>query len=90
MCDFGHTALSDYTYLLRSSCFSYKQRKFNLFREESEGYAKLLVELNQQQTGSSPEHMLETIKAIIGTANFLSCYGVSRIALATESSPEWC
>ena len=45
---------------------SYKQRKFNLFREESEGYAKLLVELNQEQPSQSPEHMLEVIKAIIG------------------------
>ena len=59
--------------LLSWSCFSYKQRKFNLFREESEGYAKLLVELNQEQTNSSPEHMLEVIKAIIGMASFLSC-----------------
>ncbi|KAF0296371.1 THO complex subunit 2 [Amphibalanus amphitrite] len=47
----------------------YKQRKFNLFREESEGYAKLLVELNQDQSSSSPEHMLEVIKAIIGCFN---------------------
>ena len=27
--------------------FSYKQQKFNLFREECEGYAKLITELNQ-------------------------------------------
>ena len=26
---------------------SYKQQKFNLFREENEGYAKLVTELNQ-------------------------------------------
>lgn len=25
----------------------YEQQKFNLFREESEGFAKLIVELNQ-------------------------------------------
>ena len=28
-------------------CSSYKQQKFNLFREECEGYAKLVTELNQ-------------------------------------------
>lgn len=28
--------------------FSYKQKKFNLLREESEGYVKLIVELNQE------------------------------------------
>ena len=27
--------------------YSYKQQKFNLFREECEGYAKLITELNQ-------------------------------------------
>lgn len=45
---------------------SYKQRKFNLFREESEGYAKLTVELNQDQSQGTPEQMLEIIKSIIG------------------------
>ena len=50
---------------------SYKQRKFNLFREESEGYAKLVVELNQADD-SSPEHMLEVIKAIIGESGTLT------------------
>ena len=29
------------------SLLSYKQQKFNLFREENEGYAKLVTELNQ-------------------------------------------
>ena len=30
-----------------SFLISYKQQKFNLFREENEGYAKLVTELNQ-------------------------------------------
>ena len=34
------------TQLVMITC-SYKQQKFNLFREESEGYAKLVTELNQ-------------------------------------------
>jgi len=46
---------------------SYKQRKFNLFREESEGYAKLIVELNQEITPSvKSSDILEAIKALIG------------------------
>ena len=47
--------------------FSYKQRKFNLFREESEGYAKLITELNQEVSGSvTPANILEIIKSLIG------------------------
>lgn len=45
--------------------YSYKQRKFNLFREESEGYAKLAVELNQGVAGD-PAVTLEAIKSLIG------------------------
>ncbi|XP_054259118.1 THO complex subunit 2 [Macrosteles quadrilineatus] len=44
----------------------YKQRKFNLFREESEGYAKLCTELNQI---SSDNNVLEHIKSLIGYFN---------------------
>lgn len=44
----------------------YKQRKFNLFREESEGYAKLLTELNQEESSLNPMYSLETIKSLIG------------------------
>lgn len=47
--------------------FSYKQRKFNLFREESEGYAKLITELNQEVSGNvTPANILEVIKSLIG------------------------
>jgi THO complex subunit 2 N-terminus len=43
--------------------FSYKQQKFNLLREESEGYAKLITELNQETTYDA---VLQNIKSLIG------------------------
>jgi len=47
--------------------FSYKQQKFNLLREESEGYSKLVTELNQEVTDKlTPELMLRNIKSLIG------------------------
>nr|CAD7452514.1 unnamed protein product [Timema tahoe] len=49
---------------------SYKQRKFNLFREESEGYAKLIAELNQEISGNvTAKNVLEIIKSLIGCFN---------------------
>lgn len=46
---------------------SYKQRRFNLFREESEGYAKLITELNQDFNDSiTVQSTLEIIKSLIG------------------------
>lgn len=49
-------------------CFhSYKQRKFNLFREESEGYSKLIVELNQEISEDTEwKTILEIIQSLIG------------------------
>ncbi|XP_013134643.1 PREDICTED: THO complex subunit 2 [Papilio polytes] len=48
----------------------YKQRKFNLFREESEGYAKLIVELNQEITEDTEwKTLLEIIQSLIGCFN---------------------
>ncbi len=51
--------------------FSYKQQKFNLFREECEGYAKLVTELNQDFTsgGVVPSEVLGVVKSIIGYFN---------------------
>lgn len=47
--------------------FSYKQRRFNLFREESEGYAKLITELNNEAIEhTSVSKILEIIKSLIG------------------------
>ena len=46
---------------------SYKQQKFNLLREESEGYSKLITELNQEfPDGVSHLEILENIKSLIG------------------------
>lgn len=45
----------------------YKQRRFNLFREENEGYAKLLTELNKQS--DSDGNSLEIVKSLIGCFN---------------------
>lgn len=40
----------------------YKQQKFNLLREESEGYAKLITELNQEVNDAiSPTYLLQVI-----------------------------
>jgi THO complex subunit 2 len=49
--------------------FSYKQQKFNLFREECEGYAKLITELNQDLSLVSPSSIIEVVKSIIGYFN---------------------
>lgn len=43
----------------------YKQQKFNLFREESEGYAKLITELSQPG-GFDCNHMLQVLRSLIG------------------------
>lgn len=58
------------------SYFSYKQRKFNLFREESEGYAKLVTELNQDFDKSvTDKSLLDIVQSLIGISflvnNFL-------------------
>ncbi|XP_026326436.1 THO complex subunit 2 isoform X2 [Hyposmocoma kahamanoa] len=48
----------------------YKQRKFNLFREESEGYSKLIVELNQEISEDTEwKTILEIIQSLIGCFN---------------------
>ena len=47
----------------------YKQQKYNLFREESEGYAKLVTELNQDLTTVTPVEVMKVIKSIIGFFN---------------------
>ena len=52
-----------------SFSFSYKQQKFNLFREECEGYAKLIAELNKDFSETTPAETLEVIKSIIGYFN---------------------
>ncbi|XP_063046121.1 THO complex subunit 2 [Engraulis encrasicolus] len=48
----------------------YKQQKFNLLREENEGYGKLVTELGQELSGSVTSRVvLENIKSLIGYFN---------------------
>uniref|UniRef100_A0A8C5WF72 THO complex subunit 2 n=1 Tax=Leptobrachium leishanense TaxID=445787 RepID=A0A8C5WF72_9ANUR len=48
----------------------YKQQKFNLLREENEGYAKLITELGQDISGNLTSALiLENIKSLIGCFN---------------------
>ncbi|EDW71305.1 THO complex subunit 2 [Drosophila virilis] len=48
----------------------YKQRRFNLFREESEGFAKLITELNQDfEEHTTPDAIMDIIKSLIGCFN---------------------
>jgi len=48
----------------------YKQQKFNLLREECEGYAKLVTELNQTLDGSvTPQSIIQVIRNLIGCFN---------------------
>jgi THO complex subunit 2 len=50
--------------------FYYKQRRFNLFREENEGYAKLLTELNKEFIDDANDrNSLEIVKSLIGCFN---------------------
>ena len=47
---------------------SYKQQKFNLFREETEGYSKLVAELGHERRPlEAVPALLDNIKALIGT-----------------------
>lgn len=64
---------------------SYKQRKFNLFREESEGFAKLITELNQDfPENHDSSHLLEVIKSLIGKCFFcFHCFNSLLIAVKT-------
>jgi hypothetical protein len=46
---------------------SYKQQKFNLFREENEGYSKLVSELgHERRSGTAATAMLDNIRSLIG------------------------
>ena len=52
---------------------SYKQQKFNLLREECEGYSKLITELNQEINRKiSPSYLLQVIKSLICMNKLLS------------------
>lgn len=69
--------------------FSYKQKKFNLFREESEGYAKLITELNQEASNSfTSTNIWEATKSLIGCFNLDPNRVVDLILEALEIRPE--
>ena len=65
------------------SVLSYKQQKFNLLREESEGYAKLVTELNQDFSALTHEDVLHNIKSLIGTRN-LTTYLKHKLLLVLQ------
>ncbi|KAK9917111.1 hypothetical protein WJX75_001006 [Coccomyxa subellipsoidea] len=44
----------------------YTQRRFNLLREESEGYAKLITALCQSGSATPVDHLVTEVKALIG------------------------
>lgn len=59
--------MASYILFCTLSPYSYKQQKFNLLREENEGYAKLITELGQDLSGNITSHIvLESIKSLIG------------------------
>ncbi|XP_012937232.1 THO complex subunit 2 [Aplysia californica] len=67
----------------------YKQQKFNLLREESEGYSKLITELNQDITGKLTwEQVLQNIKSLIGCFDLDPNRVLDIILEAFECHPE--
>ncbi|VDL86904.1 unnamed protein product [Nippostrongylus brasiliensis] len=48
---------------------NYKQAKYNLLREESEGYAKLITELMDAGSGLPPKTMMTRVLCLIGQFN---------------------
>lgn len=54
--------------------YSFKQQKFNLFREESEGYSKLIAELghDHRRPEQAPVFM-ENVKSLIGKTYIELC-----------------
>lgn len=66
----------------------YKQQKYNLMREESEGYAKLVTELNTNHTvaRSSAPTLVRNIQALIGHFALDPNRVLSEIVGAFESS----
>ncbi|XP_076041102.1 THO complex subunit 2-like protein isoform X4 [Oratosquilla oratoria] len=67
----------------------YKQQKFNLLREESEGYAKLITELNQDITSSvTPQSIIQVIRSLIGCFNLDPNRVLDLILESFECRPE--
>ncbi|XP_027998176.2 THO complex subunit 2 [Eptesicus fuscus] len=67
----------------------YKQQKFNLLREENEGYAKLIAELGQDLSGNiTSDLILENIKSLIGCFNLDPSRVLDVILEVFECRPE--
>ncbi|XP_071535376.1 THO complex subunit 2 isoform X1 [Panulirus ornatus] len=67
----------------------YKQQKFNLLREETEGYAKLITELNQDITDRiTPNSMIQVIRSLIGGFNLDPNRVLDLILESLESRPQ--
>uniref|UniRef100_A0A4X2LDQ8 THO complex subunit 2 n=1 Tax=Vombatus ursinus TaxID=29139 RepID=A0A4X2LDQ8_VOMUR len=68
----------------------YKQQKFNLLREESEGYAKLIAELGQDLSGNvtTSDLILENVKSLIGYFNLDTNRVLDIILQVYECRPE--
>uniref|UniRef100_W8BMU3 THO complex subunit 2 n=2 Tax=Ceratitis capitata TaxID=7213 RepID=W8BMU3_CERCA len=67
----------------------YKQRRFNLFREESEGYAKLITELNQDfEEDATATSIMDIIKSLIGCFNLDPNRVLDIIIESFETRPE--
>ena len=67
----------------------YKQRRFNLFREENEGYAKLMTELNKEFGENDSEHnTIQMVKSLIGCFNVDPNRVLDIILESFETRPE--
>ncbi|CRK88716.1 CLUMA_CG002522, isoform A [Clunio marinus] len=69
--EFGIVNKTFYTKFIKiKTKLYYKQRRFNLFREENEGYAKLMTELNKEFGDDDNElNTIEMGKSLIGCFN---------------------
>lgn len=57
--------LTQKKYVRTKTKLFFKQQKFNLLREESEGYAKLIIDLSHVAVGSS-ESCINHVRSLIG------------------------
>ncbi|XP_050307904.1 THO complex subunit 2 [Anthonomus grandis grandis] len=67
----------------------YKQRKFNLFREECEGFAKLQTELNKEfNEKTQPSELIDIVHSLIGCFNLDPNRVLDIILESFENKPE--
>ena len=77
--------------MLRQTFF--KQNKFNLLREESEGYSKLVTELETSAPFQPPAVVSRNIQALVGFFDVRVCGGVvalMRCSLTRTACWTWC